>query len=271
MSRLFDRQCTLSVDDQTFEGFRVSFKVKKGLAKEPNTAEILISNLAEATRSKLQKKGARVILQAGYKDNTQVIFIGDLRSGTQVRQGATWISKLECGDGEEKFRRARISESFAAGVKAKDVIKRVAKTLVTDTGNLDDAVASVQGEFSAGYSAFGSSQRELDKLLRSQGLSYSIQDGRLQVLAPDASTQDSAIDLGPATGLIGSPEFASPTEKKKAGHVKLKSLLQGRFKPGVKVNLDSAALKGLVRLVRVEHSGDTAGGDWFSDLEAVIS
>jgi len=73
-------------------------------------------------------------------------------------------------------------------------------------------------------------------------------------------------ELSPSSGLIGSPEFGA-AEKNKGPVVKFKSLLDGRIKPGGRVKLNSLRYTGEVRVTKLSHSGDTAGGDWYTACE----
>jgi hypothetical protein len=80
------------------------------------------------------------------------------------------------------------------------------------------------------------------------------------------------IVLDSTSGLIGSPAMGSaPTasEKKKGAKPLLtaKSLLQPPIRPGRRVRVKSAEYSGDFRAVKVTHDGDTAGGNWYTDLE----
>jgi len=75
------------------------------------------------------------------------------------------------------------------------------------------------------------------------------------------------LELGPDTGLIGSPEWGS-AEKGKRPPVIATALLAGRINPGGRVALSSASFKGGFRVIEVEHEGDTSGGAWYTRIEA---
>lgn len=251
------------------ENLRVAFKVSKSIGKEPNTAEVSITNLAGSTRSELQGKGHKLILEAGYEDTIARIFAGDVRTIDHTKAGADWTTKATCGDGERAYQWARISESFAGGTRIADVVKKCAEALGLEIGNAIAAVAGFPDQFVNGYTAHGNAARELDRVLRPLGLAWSIQDGRLQVLKEAEANAGTAIELSKDSGLIGSPEFGSPSEKDKPAVLKVKSLLQPGLKPGDRFSLKSRAHSGFFKANKVEHSGDTAGGDWYTAIEAV--
>jgi hypothetical protein len=288
---LSDRKARVALDTLLISDLRIQFKTKKSLKKEPNTCEVSISNLNEQSRSALQKGRIKVILEAGYPDNIAQVFSGDSRTVDQVLKGATWETKITCGDGERAYRYARVAESFRPGTRVADVVQIVMESLgMPVVGHLAE-LRAVTEQFLQGYSAFGKVASELDHLLKSRGFTWSIQDGQLQILQSDGTTTAGVIRLAPDTGLIGSPEHGnvekeaplsqvtgdaadvgfSLTAKRKTGPavLKVKSLLQPGLHPGGRVQVESRGVKGLFRIETVTHTGDTFGGEWYSELECL--
>lgn len=265
---------------------RVTFKVKKTLAKEPNTAEVVIYNLSEQTRSALQGPARRVVLSAGYEETLAAIFVGDARDCDSVPEGPTWQTTLQLGDGERAYRHGRVNESFRAGVSVASVLQKIADEMGLD-GSRIGGVPELRGrQYVSGYAARGRSSRELDRILKGFGLEWSIQDGQLQVLAPQAATAEVVVELTPETGLVGSPTLNTPEGAGRyvsafTGEVtstgtgkptlRATSLLQPEIRPGRRVRVDSeeTGISGLFRVTSVEHVGDTHGGEWYSRIEAV--
>jgi hypothetical protein len=288
---LFDRRVRVAVESLLITDLRVSFKVKKTSKKEPNTAEISISNLSEKSRAALQKKSVKVILEAGYVDSIAQIFSGNSRTVDQVIEGPNLTTKINCGDGERAYRYLRVSESFRPGTRVSDVVDRVAQALgMTVTGHVKE-LRAVTEQFIQGYTSFGKVANELDHLLTSRGFTWSIQDGQIQVLKVDGATSDSVIRLAFDTGLVGSPEHGNPekqvplsqvsgaaedvdftvhaTKRKGPAILKVRSALQPGFAPGRRVKVESRGVNGVFRIQTVEHTGDTASQEWFSDLECL--
>lgn len=252
---------------------RVEFKVNKDLKKQPNSAEITITNLAEKTRAKLQDKDAKVYLQAGYKNTVKTIFVGDVRTIDHTRQGADWVTKIEAGDGDRGYSYGRVSESFAPGASVPAVIGGIFPGLKLENVPLvGTALKAVSGkQFNNGYTAHGRASAELDKVLASQGLEWSIQDGRIQILAEGGTNTESLIVLSADSGLIGSPEFSAPKNPKKPAVLKFKCLLAPQLVPGGRVEFASLLHKGVHRIVKLTHTGDTDGGDWYTEGECEIA
>lgn len=275
MSQLFQRSVRVIVGSLLIEGLRVQFHVKKTTTKEPNTSDLTVYNLSEDHRSVLQNRGTSLLIEAGYVGSTSLLFSGESRYISHTHEGPDWVSKIECGDGERAYRWARVSESFRPGTRLADAFRKVAEATELD---VRDAVATVESllpaeQFSRGYQAHGRATEHLDALLRGRGLEWSIQDGQLQVLA-EGTAKNTAVLLSPTTGLVGSPAFSSPEHgsksgKKKAQVLKVRSLLQPSIRPGGTIRVESASIQGQFRVQSVTHSGDTHGGDWYSDVDAL--
>lgn len=275
MSLLYSKRCAVVVDGLLVDGLRAQFKVEKTLTKNPNTAHITISNLSEETRRKMRNRHASVILSAGYADTVAQIFSGTARTVDHVRKESTWETVIQCGDGEVQFRVSRVSQSFGPGTKVADVIAAIAHSTGLKVGNAVDQaeLGGFRGgleQFAQGYVAHGKSSAQLDKILRSAGFDWSIQDGALQFLRPSEAAKNQAVLLSEDTGLIGSPEHGTPDKKGKPSVLKAKSLLQPTLRPGVRVEIHSRAIHGSqFRVEKVTHSGDTGATEWYSEIECL--
>lgn len=271
-SRLFGRKVSVQVDTLLVEDLRIAFKIEKSLSTDPNKVEVSIYNLSEESRKKTQKKDAALIVQAGYEDNIAQIFSGTVRVVSHVLNGGDRITKLLAGDGEKEFRTARINESFAPGATFSQVAKKLLDQLGLKDGNLLSELGKGnfrQGltDFANGKVAHGLASAELQTLLKSAGLSYSIQDGAIQVLRPGSALELDPVLLDGSAGLVGSPEYGE-TGKDKHLVLKAKSLLQPGLVPGRRVKIESETTSGLFRVDKVTHNGDTHAQQWYSEIEA---
>lgn len=261
-----------TTDNRDVLGLRIKFKIDKTLKKQPNTSEITVTNLSPTRRASLQKKGVKVLFEAGYKElGLSRYFAGDVRTIDHVRDGADWNTVIKLGDGERAWKYARVSESHAPGTRAADVIKSLGKALGLDLGNLDDQVAGIDAVFDGGFAAVGSASKAFDRAIQAVRKSWSIQDGELQILDPYS---DEVLDLPipeitPDTGLIGSPEMGAPKKKGGSPLVHFTSLLIPT-KPGAKVKLVSNRYDGYVRVESCSFTGDTSGGDWYSVIDGTV-
>lgn len=270
---------TVSAQVTEITDLRMTFKVQKALTKDPNTCELKIYNLSSHTRATLPGTGAKVIIEAGYQGSLAQIFIGDARLIEHTKEGSEWVTTLRCGDGERAKQWSRVATSFGVGTQVAEVIRTIGKATKLDTGNLANVAAGIppSEQYTQGYVAYGNAVKELEKALALAGYELSIQDGVILALRPGESTTEEVIELSPETGLIGSPEMAAGEKKEgknKAAAkpvLKAKSLLQAGFRCGRRVLVKSREHNGLFRVVKLEHSGDTAGGDFYTSLEMEAS
>lgn len=284
MSVLYDRRAILQVgrpppdnfvqvvpDALTIDGLRTTFKLTLDDKPEPNNAEIAVWNLSADSRAQLDGKGFRVILAAGYGTNTEQIFSGDVRRFDHQRIGPDWVTKIEVGDGERAFNHARISESFGAGTAVRDVLRKAIAAMQGDPGNALQKIQGIAGDFVTGYVAHGRAALELTRLLEPQGYTWSVQGGRLQILGPNDYTDEIGPLVSPDTGMIGTPEVGSPEKKGQPAVLKVRSLLLPRMRPGQRFELRSSAKSGTFKARKVVHTGDTAGSEWYTEIEAITS
>jgi hypothetical protein len=253
------------------QGLRVSFKIKKTDGKEPNTAEITITNLSPDNRGRLQKKPVKITVEAGYDAvGVSRIWRGDARSIDHVRNGPDWDTTIKCGEGERAWQNARVSESFAAGTGAGTVLQYLAEQSGLQIGSVPTVVANLTTTFDQGYVVSGLWRDEMNRLVKSIGYTWSTQNETLQVLLPGAASTAAIPLISPDSGLIGSPEFGTPEKKGKPALIKFTSLLMPSL-PGALVRLRSARYNGIVRLKTVEMNGDTHGGEWYTVYQGVLS
>lgn len=274
-SRLFKRGARLLLTSPALVanqieivGLRVAFNLEKGINSEPNTGEIIVTNLSSDTRAELQRKPLAVRLEVGYDGELERLFVGDARYVSSQRDGADWVTKIQLGDGERTYQFSRVNRSFKRGVSVGAAVREVAGAMglpLNSNANLADLDNK---EFVSGLTLSGPGRRELNRLLAPYGKEWSIQDGRLQVLSEAEARFDQAVLVSQDTGMIGSPTFGTPEKAKKNPILNVKMLLYPGLTPGGKLQVVSNNINGLFRVEKVKHTGDTRGEDWFSEIEA---
>lgn len=271
----------------TVEGFRMQFKIERDLDKAPNKAQVKITNLAESTRAGLQDKGGKLIFFAGYESTLAQVFIGDIRAINHIDEGTDFVTTIDAGDGDRAFANAHMSTSFAGATKLIQIIRKACDVMKLDTSGLDQVLKGVPGTFENGFTAHGRVNGILDKVLP-RGYTWSVQDGRMQILAPDGSNFERIVVLSPESGLIGTPihvsplhrtstkksattEAGKPRAKGKKPFIKFKCLLSPDIVPGGRVELQSQNIHGIYRVHKVRHDGDTDGHNWYTEGECEIA
>lgn len=294
---LFPRAWNVRVDDLLVNALDIEFKILRSLKSTPNKCVLTIWNLNDEHRAQLQKRnrpnpsskqlvGVQVQVEAGFVDQTPVLFSGDLREVTSARVGNDWKTTLSGDDGGRSFREARIMQTFAAGTTIGTVLTQACAAMGIGLGNAGtfSAAASIPGlgaTLPHSMTLDGNAASQLKRVCDSAGLTFSIQNGVLQILARGQALQQTAILLSANTGLLDSPaasidstlSLPSPTAKtpkapkpKDPSILKAKALLIPGLNPGRIVQLDSLAFKGNYTISEVEYTGETAGQPWEASM-----
>jgi hypothetical protein len=266
--RLFERKIRVQVDTIIIDGLSVSFDIVKSLAaKTPNKAEVRVWNLNPTHRKQLQElQHVYVSLDAGYAEGTQLVFRGDLRGVSSARDGAGWITTITSDTGRTA-RKKRILKSFAPESTVTEVLQTAAKSMGVKLGNtaLKTIAAKVHGtgaqKFFNGYALAGAVVDEVDRLARSVGLEWSIQDDELQFLDRGRPLELEGVKLTPTTGLIGSPEPGN------LGLLDARCLMMPNIDPGRRVQIESEHVRGIYRVETAKWRGGTAEKEWYIDMQ----
>lgn len=292
MADQFGRRVSLVVSGATTQTdlseLRFTFNIKQADIQTPNNGIIRIFNLSDTTAQAIEKEGARVVLQAGYVGEAQfaVIFDGTIK---QVRRGreSSIDSYLDilAADGDVGLNNAIVAASIAAGSSPADRFAVAAGTL-TDYGVAMGYLAPMgEAKLPRGKVMYGMSRDQLRTLAASEGVTYSVQNGKLQTVPLQGFKPGEAVVVNAETGMIGWPEqtengvvvrtllnpLLSVGSKLKIDNASILLALQN---PSLQGQLDYEVLKatvpldadGVYRIYVIEHTGDTRGQEWYSDI-----
>lgn len=274
--RLFDRRVSVTVDTIKFESLDCVFRVRKDIKPEPNTCELTIWNLNEDHRNQLEAivpkgnvpatRGIACLIEAGYADGVAVVWNGDLRTAETIYDGPDILTVLSSGDGEKAWRHAREHVSYGPGTPVLTVLRALARALGVGEGNLYQLANKLKVAGSATLAGpkvvSGSVSRELTNLARAADLEVSIQDGALLFVDRGQAAKARPILIAEETGMVGQPTVDSD------GVLHVRTLLNPDLRVGYPIVLKSRRLNGMHRVEAIEWLCDTAGNDWYQDIEA---
>ena len=264
-------------------GLDVEFSVEKTSKPDPNTCELTIYNLSRDHRAQLEelrpkkgdKRGIPVKIEAGYETTgTSQIWLGDLRTVESITSGADVTTHLTSGDGERAIQTSHSEKAFGPGTALDVAIRAMVKELGIGDGNVSSALAAISATGRAALSAplefgiafAGPTSRLLTDWLASAGLTWSVQDGAIQILNRGQALSGKAILLdsvsGQNTGLIGSPTVSNE------GVLHAEMLMTPDVFPGRLVTLRSKHLEGNFVIERAVYFGDNFGGRFGIEIEA---
>lgn len=282
------RKCSLLVgkgsDGLELGDLRIVFKTTKGDVETPNSAEINVYNLSEATSSKIKKEFTRVVLQVGYQDNYAVIFDGTIRQVRRFRENGTDVcTAILAADGDAAYNYAVVNTTLAAGSTSAEHVGACQKAFSgkgADTGYIPDMAGPA---LPRGKVMYGMARKYMRDTAKQTGTSWSIQDGKVQMVPVRGYLPGEAVVLTAETGLVGAPEQTNDG-------IKVRCLLNPRLRIGGRIKLDNASVKemktelkmnanlygkpkldndGLYRIIKCEFTGDTRGNDWYADLVCI--
>lgn len=280
---------------------RFAFHVQNADVESPNNAAIRVYNLSPDTTRKITGSGAveytRVILQAGYEGgNFGVIFDGTIKQFRQGKENAvdSYLDIL-AADGDIPYNFGVCSASLPAG---SDTMARVRTTAKQIGVELLQNTNLTGGVLPRGKVLFGMARSLLRCEARSIGATWSIQNGKVQIVPNDSYLPGEAVVLNSGTGLIGMP---TQTDQ----GVRARCLLNPKLRIGGLVQIDQASINrlsqadlralgfptstlpgaqlpydrntglqmladvtrdGFYRLYVAEFIGDTRGQEWYSEL-----
>jgi hypothetical protein len=267
---LFRRKYKVTIDTIKIDNLDVAFRISKSLSSDPNICDLQIYNLNPDHRAEIAKLEKPLVeVEAGYdEEEIGLIFRGYLREANSKKAGSDWVTELSSGDGEDAIEKSRINRSFKSGTPLVTVLEALAESMNVGIGNASQAAlggdfAAASNEFLNGCVLSGKSSTEMDRLMKSAGLEWSIQDEELQIMEIGQTLPGSAFRLAPDTGLIGSPTVGTD------GIAEATSLMNWSITPGRQLQIESRELpKTHYRTERAEYSGDSSGNDWYITVEA---
>lgn len=290
-ARLYDRRFSIVVADQKGQGLelgglRCRFQVRQFEGPTPNSIYLEITNLSAATASRMKTEFTRVQISAGYEGRYGVIFDGTI---IQSRYGRNSPTDTYCGivatDGDTAHNYAVVNKTLAAGSKPEDAHREALTAMdpfgvtkgYTDPKMTGDALPR-------GKVLFGMARDVLHKVSKTTDTQWSIQNGRVVVTSRDGYLPNEVIVLNAKTGVIGLPHSAPDG-------IYVRCLLDPLLKIGQRVKLDNKSIQllrtpvepraqqqfetltqpkiendGIYKIMAADHTGDTRGNDWYSDL-----
>ncbi len=289
MATQYGRVASLVVADEAsgldLSSLHVKFEVKQWSLQTPGSCSVRVYNVASNTAKKIQTEFTKLILGAGYKDGgATTIFAGTI---VQVRGGRenpvdTYLD-ITAADGDEAHNFSVVNTSLAAGRSYADRVNALVQAMGAQGVTPGYIAPLPDGTLPRGKVMFGMARDHLRDLSFATDMDWSVQQGQFQLIPKAGYLPGQAVVLTPATGLIGLPEVT-------ADGIKVRCLLNPLVKAGGLIQLDSATLQqaqldisyqgsaqnaflpqvldgvGSYRVLVAEHSGDTRGNTWYTDI-----
>jgi len=238
----------------------MTFKVSASTGKTPNKAAVEIYNLNAASLQWLEQPEQTLQVLAG-ETIPSSIFFGDLLTGKvrTKRSGADYITTLEAQDGKRVLQLGYFVGSYGAGTTRSQILTDALSANGITVGYVHPLPERI---YEAGASYSEPLESVLDDLYAGEVATWSIQDGRFQLVGLGQPVPGTAPIISAQTGMIGSPER---TDK----GVKVSVDLAPALKPGGGFVVQSRFWSGSARITALDHVGDREGKKWQTDLVGV--
>lgn len=283
----FGRVFKLLVSDAKGESLdlsnlRVKFAIKKSSAETPNVADIRVYNVDLEFAQLIKKQFTKVIMQAGYVANFGVIFSGNVKQIIIGRESATdTYVDIIAGDGDQAYNFAIVNTTLAKGSSQADHLNAATAAMTTQGTTAGFTSALPTTKLPRGKVMFGTARDHIRTIADSSGCSWSIQDEQIEFVKQTTYLPGTAVVLTSKTGIVGTPQQTNQG-------VNLKCLLNPKIKSGRRIQIDNKSIEqlkinfavpgspanlpapltadGVYYVLVVEHSGDTRGVEWYSNL-----
>ena len=235
---------------------RISFEVDKSIRGSLNKARIQIYNMEERKRLALARdaedQGARipVRLSCGYQDRQELIFKGNIFTGSTERQGPDLVTIIESQDGGTDFQNSFTNRTVIGGDLSVNAILN--DMVNTGIGKISPRSGLTRPKVLIGNSA------ELLNSLVALDESWYLENELLYIIKENESVSRFIPIVSAATGLI-----STPTRDSKL--VTFQTLINPTVKIGVRVQLESTTapfMNGIYKIETITYSGDNYGDAW---------
>lgn len=267
-NRNFGRSYKLKIGPAGGSGFETSdlhiaFSCERTDLETSNTAKLDIWNLNDEHRAMLKMKDCAVELRAGYGTVMPLVFAGGVSFVTHDYNGTDKKSSLEIEDGLIATKDTYVSLSYEGKINAKTILDDLAGQMgvpVTYSYNAEFA------DIPNGYSYVGMAKNSLSDICNTSNLSWSIQNGVMQIKKPGDVMSKSVFILSEETGMIGYPREVNKTDdtdgKSDTEGWDVEFLMNAAINVDDYVFLDSKIIKGYFRVYSIAISGDTETDNW---------
>jgi hypothetical protein len=274
--------------------FQLKFQTAQQDEESPNNCTIRVYNLSDRTVKKVRDEYSHVVLQAGYEGGAfGVIFQGTIK---QFRVGrldnkTTYLDIL-AADGDMAYNFAIVKKTLAAGSRWQDRVNAAAKAMEPMGVTLGQVeYPDAGGILPRGKVLFGYAKAALRSNVQTMGATWSIQNGKINIIPLTGYLPGESVILTSGTGLIGRPEQT-------IDGIKARCLLNPKIVVGGSVKIDNESINqtvqqkdhvipgaqlpfnqwagiqqfatiatdGLYRVYVAEHKGDTRGQEWYTDI-----
>lgn len=264
---------------------RIRFDVEQDTLQSPNVLDATITNVSKQTGKRfIDGEFKKVTLSAAYEENEAVIFEGNIIQSRYGRETPTeTYLNLRCGDGDKAYNFSVVKKTLGSGSTGRDVYNALLdsmKPLDIAQGFVTEALAKLK--FPRPVVLYGNTKDMLRTLAHSVDATWSIQNGKLDMVGKQETKPGDTVVLNAATGMIGMPEQT-------AGGIIVRALINPQIAVSRKIKLNNSSIQmakydasffgdiknaklpsldadGLYKVLKIKWQGDTRGNAYYMTL-----
>ena len=231
-----------------------------------------------------------VEIRAGYVGNLNTIFIGGISKTSETLNGADRDLEMELVDGFSNIDKPG-SISMNDVVLCREVVDEIVVQMGIESVQITDVAAEKleSAKYDNGYAYIGKMKAALQSVCRKADVTFSVQNGILQIYEDGEGVHPEAYVLSPETGLISVPkkiqiskngttsESTSSSSKRSSDSTKesgipgyeVEFFINGAIGVNDLVIVEHKTLNGTFRVHKMHYTGDNYQGDWICKAELV--
>lgn len=241
----------------------VNFSIERTDLETQNTGRVTIWNLSKEHLAALDQKDCCLYLKAGYGSRLSLIFAGIVSHASTALDGADRRTEIEVIDNLVELRDTYVSISYVGIVNWKLIFDDVAAQMGVAISYAYNVEFS---DITNGFSFVGLAKDVMNKGCDCCGLSWSLQNGVMQVKKPGDVMSREVYVLSPETGLLGIPARVTEAadSESSTGNIgwEVNYFLNGAIGIDDYVKLESKIVTGFFRASKISIQGDNVSGDW---------
>jgi len=261
---------------------RCRFEISINPGDTTSIGDFSFYNLSNDTIARVFKRGEYFRFRAGYENNSDTIFYGQIRNVFKERDGASTVCRVLCSTSVTADQRGVINASLGAGVRVYDIILALAKQIpaypIIDEDQFSDIPV-----YSRGYVMNGDVVTYLDALAHAHDFSYVVVGNRLIVTRNGKTRTTVKHVVSQFTGMEGIPEITGGPDGVGCDvsmRLDPKYQINDRFELNTEfkafntgnmyfTDIPDVEKLGEYNINSLQFSGDTHGSQWTARLEGI--
>lgn len=285
MTRLFGRRVEIECGNRGETAvkfgndFDIEFEIKRNDSSTvADTASVTIWNAGQYLGDLFAfvNQNSYLKISGGYEGREGVLFAGDVTQVDPIFEGPNTGWRVVVGDGVNAIN-IPIVKAYRPQINTKKIVDDVLDAMKSAGAELAAGMKKIIESVTSGKTESGmTSLREsagsaLEKIMAKANLEPRVVNDEIYFVDKQTGElQDFAVNLSPATGLVGSVKRSTRTEKDKkvTEGVTFTCLILPEIFPGRRVNIESRLANGSFVVREVSARGSNHSGDWIMECFA---